>query len=225
MAQNRPPELAQLLEATDARTREAKWAQFLELHHRTLLHVCRLRARDYDATMDAYTWVLERLRENDCRRLRAYAADGRSTFTTWLVVVAKRLCIDFARQRYGRADPRHPEERDKARERRRLIDLTAEELDLDTIVDPSGRTPESDFEAAALREALRESIIQLSPQDRLLLALRFEDGLTAERIAPVLNFASVFHVYRRLNHVLAELRERLGEGPSSNRATSLRSIK
>ena len=220
-----PPEVAQLLSAVTAGARDTAWAQFVKLHHRTLLHVCQLRARDYDATMDAYAWALERLRESDCRRLRAFAADGRSTFTTWLVVVAKRLCIDFARQRYGRADARRSDDGEKARERRRLVDLAAEELDLGSIPDPSERTPESDFDAATLRETLREIIAALSPQDRLLLALRFEDGLTAERIAPVLNMPSVFHVYRRLSHVLAGLRERLENTQVSNRAASLRSIK
>jgi DNA-directed RNA polymerase specialized sigma24 family protein len=45
--------------------------------------------------MDGYAYVLEALRSDDYRRLRAYAADGRSKFSTWLVVVARRLCLDL----------------------------------------------------------------------------------------------------------------------------------
>jgi hypothetical protein len=63
---------------------------------------------DQDAVMDRYTDVLEQLRRNDCQRLRGYASDRRSKFTTWLVVVARRLCLDQHRQRYGR-DRNDPE--------------------------------------------------------------------------------------------------------------------
>jgi len=44
-----------------------------------------------DGAMDAYAYVLERLRERDCARLRTYADGGPARFTTWLVVVARRL--------------------------------------------------------------------------------------------------------------------------------------
>jgi RNA polymerase sigma factor (sigma-70 family) len=214
-----PIELTQLLAASTEESRDAAWAHFIDAHHKLLLHVARTTARDHDAAMDAYVFILDRLRENDFRRLRTYAAVRRSTITTWLVVVAKRLCVDFARARYGRLDrgkasalPEHKVER------RRLIDLAGEEIDISLVADPSERTPETEYDAAALRESLRQAIAALEPQDRLVLALRFEDGLTAEQIAATLEMPSAFHVYRRLNRIVAALRRRMREMDEGNPA-------
>ena len=204
------PELSRLLDARSEAARDEGWAEFVQVHHRLLLHVARSRARDHDMAMDAYAFILDRLRQDDCRRLRAFVADGRSAFTTWLVVVAKRLCVDFERQRYGRIE-RTPEatSTELDAQRRRLVDLTSAELDLGSIPDPSEKTPETIFDETTIRQALRDAIAELEPRDRLLLALRFEDGLTAERIATTLGLASPFHVYRQLNRILATLRRRL----------------
>ena len=49
----------------------------------------------------------------------------------------------------------------------------------------------------------------LEPRDRLLIRLRFDDELPISRIAQVLHLPTVFHVYRRLNQVLREIRTRL----------------
>jgi len=96
-------ELSTLLDAANPAAREAAWTRFVETHNRLLLHVARSVDRDHDAAMDAYAHVLEQFRGDDFRRLRAYASDGRSKFTTWLVVVTRRVCLDHVRQRYGRA--------------------------------------------------------------------------------------------------------------------------
>lgn len=210
MTEPMTPELARLLDAQTHTARDEAWSQFIRVHHRLLLHVARSATHDVDMAMDAYTFVLDRLREDDFRRLRAFAADGRSTFVTWLVVVAKRLCIDFVRSRYGRVDRRSSgDSADAETMRRRLVDLTGVELDLGTLADPSEQTPETLFDEAVIRRALRDAMAELAPRERLLLALRFEDDLTAERIAATLQMPSAFHVYRQLNRVLAKLRQRL----------------
>src|SRR4029079_5423431 len=64
-------------------------------------------------------------------------------------------------------------------------------------VNPSLRAPGS-----LLRDALR-------PSCRLLLTMRFDDGLSAAEIATILKYPSQFHVYRRINALLADLRSRL----------------
>lgn len=48
----------------------------------------------HDAAMDRYAYMLAQLRCSDFTPLQCHAADGRSAFTTWLVVVARRLCLD-----------------------------------------------------------------------------------------------------------------------------------
>jgi RNA polymerase sigma factor (sigma-70 family) len=103
-----PPHLSRLLSGDGDRA--VAWEAFVAEHSRLLLHVARTGTTKYDDAMDAYAYVLERLREDDYRRLREFAQDPRAKLTTWLVVVARRLSIDHYRRRYGRArgsDPSH----------------------------------------------------------------------------------------------------------------------
>jgi len=210
MAQATPLELARLLTAGDPAAHEAAWTEFVRAHSRLLLHAARVIGRDYDAAMDAYAYVLEQLRADDHRRLRAYAADGRSKFTTWLVVVARRLCLDHHRQRYGRArDPGNPATEARA-VRRRLADLVAEEIDPVEIQAPNNAAPDAGLEVVELSVALASALGELAPRDRLLLALRFEDDHSAREIARLMGFPTPFHVYRRLRTVLTALRLALG---------------
>jgi len=189
-------------------TREAAWAEFAQAHTRLLLHVARSVGRDYDAAMDAYAFVLEKLREEDFHRLRCYAADGRSKFTTWLVVVARRLCLDHHRQRYGRLRSDAPGDQQAHEARRRLQDLIAADLDLTP--ETAGDAHQS-LETDERHATLVSTIEGLTPRDRLLLKLRYEDDLSAREIAGVVGFATPFHVYRRLKALLAELRGKLNQ--------------
>jgi RNA polymerase sigma factor (sigma-70 family) len=201
--------LSRLLEAADPAAREAAWKTFVEAHSRLLLYTARKLDRDYDATMDAYTHLLEQLRRDDFQRLRAYVADGRSKFTTWLVVVARRLCLDRLRQRYGRAQDAEPDSREARAVRRRLVDLLGEELDTADLADTSGGDAETQLRARELSHALTRVLGDLEPRDQLLLKLRFEDGLPAREIARLMRFATLFHVYRRINTLLEQLRAAL----------------
>ena len=182
------------------------------MHSRLLMHAARGLSRDYDAAMDAYAYVLEQLRSDDFRRLRAYVSDRRSKFTTWLVVVARRLCLDRLRQRYGRETGEKERGRDARLVRRQLVDLLTEQLDAAEL--HAGITqddPEAELRAKELNLALAEAVGRLEPRDRLLLKLRFDDGLTAREIARTMRFGSPLRVYRRLGAVLADLRKSLGD--------------
>ncbi len=205
-----PPELTSLLGAVDGTTREAAWKAFLETHSRLLLHTARQLSRDYDATMDAYAYIVEQLRRDDFQRLRTYASDGRSKFTTWLVVVARRLCLDQLRQRYGRASAATGPGRTARLVRRQLADLFAEELDPSRLTsDSPADNPETRLRDADLSRALAAAVDGLEARDQLLLKLRFDDGLPAREIAQIMGFSTPFHVYSRLNTVLARLRTAL----------------
>jgi RNA polymerase sigma factor (sigma-70 family) len=205
MAAALPAELSSLLAASDTNAQDQAWAAFVAEHSRLLLNVARSVTSDHDAAMDGYTYILEQLREDGCRRLRAFVPDGRSRFTTWLVVVARRLCLDHRRQRYGRVRDDDPVGAMAAR--RRLLDLVAEK-DPDEIA--STRVdPEQSLQAAELHDVLEAALARLDPADRLLLKLRFEDELPAREIGAVLRLPTPFHVYRRLNALLPELRAAL----------------
>ena len=210
-----PREVARLLESSEGSERGAAWQELVDRHSRLILSTIRVVSSNYDEAMDQYAFVLEGLSRDDYQRLRAYARTGAGKFEAWLVVVTRRLCIDYQRSRYGRAkrkDRREdPDDEHRARERRRLLDLVTEELDIARTADRTSVDPEADMRRRELEVALQEAIRSLTGRDRLLLRFRFEDGRSAREIADAMGFPSPFHVYRRLKKVLKQLRLRLRE--------------
>jgi RNA polymerase sigma factor (sigma-70 family) len=202
-----PRELQDLLEASGA-AREEAWTRFVARFSPLLLHTARTVAREQDRAMDAYAHLLEQLRQDDGRRLKQYLEDSGAQFTTWLVIVARRLCIDFLRQRYGRAPTTASGIADHAT-RRRLEDLVGVEIgDMATLAEP-GAGPEEQLRRRDLDVALQTCLAQLAPSHRLLLAMRFQDGLSVREIAKLLRYPTPFHVYRTLNSLIAKLRRSL----------------
>jgi RNA polymerase sigma factor (sigma-70 family) len=208
MVHDVPPELAALLSASDAVRREQAWAEFVNRHSRLILHVSRSHGGDRDAVMDRYAFILERLHDDDLRRLRTWTRERRSQFTTWLTVVAQRASLDLYRSRYGR--PRDDSSSSAERiARRRLADLLVDEIVDERLSDDSGNGathPELSLRSSELVDRLHEAVRGIPAEDQLLLALRYRDSLTAAQIARTLNYPSQFQVYRRLDRVLATLR-------------------
>lgn len=158
--------------------------------------------------MDCYAYLLERLRQDDFRRLRAFRADGAARFTTWLVVVVRRLCFDHYRAVYGR-------QRDESdldhQHRRALTAFTPIERD-EVLANVAGSVNlEREFSVTTRRGALAAAVARLDAPDRLLLRLRFDDGLPAREIARIVSLATPFHVYRQVNRILVTLRNWLKE--------------
>ena len=205
-----PDEIVNFLHGETRDTRENSWSSFLARHNRLLLRVAYVAAPNREDAMDAYAVVLEQLREHDGRRLRAYRADGRSKFTTWLVVVARRICVDYLRQKYGRYEPAS---KDAANvdwtSRRALAELVGSEVDPSGIADDNAVLPDEALRTEELSARLEGAVRELSNDDRLLLKLRFDDDLSASAIARLVGLPTAFHVYRRLNGLLAQLRARL----------------
>ena len=69
--------------------------------------------------------------------------------------------------------------------------------------------PDEAIRQGELQQAVSDALASLAPRDRLVLAMRFEDDLSAREIAEVVGFPTPFHVYRRINKVLDTLRESL----------------
>jgi len=205
-----PPRLAELLSAGGGAAVARAWDAFLEAYNRLLLHTARSTAKDREAALDAYAYVLEKLREDQFRRLRAYTAGGRAKFTTWLVVVTRRLVLDHRRTRYGRDRGAESEGiKDRFDARQRLADLISETTEIDDVGDPETGDPGRAIRADQRRKALAEVLGDLEPQDQMLLNLRFVDELPGREIADIMGLPSPFHAYRRLKTVLASLRREL----------------
>ena len=205
-----PPVLARLLAAPEGAEQEEAWADFVVAHTALLLHACHALMRERDAVMDGYAYILEALREDECRRLRAYVPDRGTRFTTWLVVVARRLLLDHHRQRYGRPRSQDDAHRAERAARRRLEDLVAVDLDPEELRSSSER-PDAALTREELSDTLRAALAALDPADRVLLALRFEDQRPMREIAASLGLPTVFHGYRRLAAILATLKRALAQ--------------
>jgi RNA polymerase sigma factor (sigma-70 family) len=202
-----PPALERLLHADDGPTLDRTWTEFVEEYGRLILHVARAQGGQHDDIMDRYTYVLEQLHRDDFRRLRGYVSDGRGKFTTWLVVVIRRLCMDELRSRYGRGRGGTGEAQ---RQRRELADLVGAEVDVN-LIPGAGASPDETLQATELSDRLNAAMAALEPSDRLILRLRFQDEAPVSEIARALSFPSVFHVYRSLNRIYEQLRATLGE--------------
>ncbi|HEY8256443.1 MAG TPA: sigma-70 family RNA polymerase sigma factor [Gemmatimonadales bacterium] len=199
-----PSELSTLLHAPTEAAREDAWAAFLRAYTDDILRVVRSLGGDHDLLMDRYTFVLDRLLEDDCRRLRGYARPGAGPFALWLVVVVRRLCLDHHRHRYGRSrESAPPEERAG---RRRLADLVSDEMDTALLAAPTAAAPDAVLARSERARALAQAMEELPHRDRLLLRLRFSEDLPAREIARLMGFPTLFHVYRRLDKVLGALR-------------------
>ena len=183
---------------------DAAWRAFVAEYSRLLIHVARSVTASHDDAMDAYAFVLEQLRVDQYRRLRDFAGDPRCKLSTWLVVVARRLCMDLYRHRYGRT--RGDDTSDQRALRRRLQDLIGEPIEPNDLPAPRAARGELAIREAELLSGLEGALATLAPRDRLLIRLRFEDDLTAQEIARLIDFPSPHHVYRRINVVLADLR-------------------
>jgi len=206
-----PLELNRLLRAPDAVDREAAWDELIGRHTRLLMAVARSFGGDRDASMDRYAYVLGKLREYDFRRLRTFDPNAGATFSTWLTVTARHLCLDHHRSLFGRARAEQASDQSNALRaaRRALSDLTEGDTPSDAIPDSSSASPDHSAIRGELEQCLQHALSDLTPRERLLLSLRFEDDLPASRIAAIVGMPSPFHVYRCLNSILRGLRHAL----------------
>jgi RNA polymerase sigma factor (sigma-70 family) len=203
-------QLAQLLRHPDAAHRVAAWDELIARNTRLLLAVARSFGGGHDEAMDRYAYILEKLREQDFRRLRSFEPDRGASFATWLTLASRRLCLDQLRTRYGRDRGTASEESLAARaDRRSLAGLLAAQIDPDALPASESMSPDRATLTSERDATLRRILGQLTSRERLLLALRFQNGLPASRIAVIVGVPTAFHVYRQLNPLLLRIRASL----------------
>jgi RNA polymerase sigma factor (sigma-70 family) len=209
-----PVEVARLLAADPGPATDYAWEAFVARYSGLLLKVSFTFAQGYDGALDRYTFMLDELRRSNCRRLRGFAADGRGRFSTWLAVVARRLCLDHYRHLHGRFRGTGPDggRRSLVQAARRGLAQLDGTHDLAQLPAPMSMDPADGMDERDRQEALSRVVATLPPGDQLLLRLRFEQELTAREMAAVLGLPSPFHVYRRLEAVFRQMRAQLGQG-------------
>jgi RNA polymerase sigma factor (sigma-70 family) len=203
-----PFELSQLLRAADSSSQQAAWEDLIARHTRLLLAVSRSFNGGHDEAMERYTYILDKLREDDFRRLRTFDETSGARFSTWLTVTARHLCLDHLRALYGRQrESAQPNRTYPLRSiRRALADSIGPEVDVERIIDEQSPSLIVQAVVGERDVALRAALVQLKSRERLLLALRYEDDLSAARIARIVGLPTPFHVYRQLNTILEKLR-------------------
>jgi len=220
MADVRMDALKVLLETPEPAERDAAWERFIAGYTGIILHTARRVCADRDGAMDCYALVLEQLRADDFKRLRHFIADGRSEFSTWLLVVTQRICLDEKRRRFGRI--RGTQEgtyATAAREaRHRLANLVGADVDLAALPDDATDNPEAGMRARQMHAAIDSALGKLDARERLLVRLRFEDELDMPEIARALELPSRFHAYRMLSGILLKLRTSLASNGISDGA-------
>ena len=205
-----PLELTDLFHGSDGLRREAAWERLIAGHTRLLLAVARSYGGDHDDAMERYAYILEKLREGGFRRLRSFNPALGASFSTWLTVGAQRLCVDHHRSRYGRYDTAASDGADDRRAvRRTLLESVSPDFDVDLLPDSTTLAADAQAILADRDAVLRSELVKLTPRERLVLALRFEDGRSAADIARLVGAATPFVIYRQINQLLARLRAAL----------------
>jgi len=91
-----------LIEGLQSPEAELAWQNFLHCYAEVIYAVVKTFARDADGRGDCFIFVCEKLADKRYRRLRAFRADGKARFSTWLWAVTRNLCLDWHRARFGR---------------------------------------------------------------------------------------------------------------------------
>lgn len=212
-----PIEVARLLAASPGPAAEYAWEAFVARYSGLLLKVSFNFAPGYDGALDRYAFMLDELHRSNCRRLRGFAADGRGRFSTWLAVVARRLCLDHYRHLHGRfrGTGQSGGRQSLVQAARRGLAQLDGAQDLAQLPAPLPMDPADGMDERDRQEALARAVAQLPAGDQLLLRLRFEQELTAREMAAILGLPSPFHIYRRLETVFRQVRARLDRVPGS----------
>jgi RNA polymerase sigma factor (sigma-70 family) len=206
-----PDSLKILLSANGDSERAHAWETFIAEFTGLILHVAKSVGGDHDAVMDRYLFVVEALRDNEFRRLKQYKDTEGARFTSWLLVVVRRLCLDQYRARYGRVQADTKTAETSHRARRTLSDLVSDELALETLEDSEDAGADFLLRKKDLTRRLELALTALCTEDRLLLRFRFEDDLPVPRIARLVGADSPFVIYRRIDRILRGLRKALEE--------------
>jgi RNA polymerase sigma factor (sigma-70 family) len=229
----------------------------LPLIDRITRSICRRSGIDHSESEDFASVVRLKLVENDYAAIRSF--EGRCSLSTWLMVLARRVLLDYRNHRWGKWRPSAEATRlggaatlvervvrrdggsieDAARLIREEQSIEMSEAEIEGLlarlpartprpheeplgVAAEGRDPSLDPEAAVLSaeagrlsqhasRILSERLARLDAEDRLLVRMRFFDGLPVPRIARATG-TDQRRLYHRISKIGDELRIALEQG-------------
>lgn len=94
--------IARILKQLRSSDSHEAWSEFLREYSPAILQVVRHMERDPDHASDCFLFVCEQLSRDRFQRLTRFQVDGPASFTTWLHVVVRNLCLDWHRKEFGR---------------------------------------------------------------------------------------------------------------------------
>lgn len=201
--------------------------------------VARNRCKDYFRSASGLRHVLGMLkgmRSGERRFFELYYVEGLSMHETYesmrsetggatsridVIEYDEAIRRRIAKKRLARLTERllRP---DAARRMERSIETLPEGTELR---DEAGPSPEESADAGPREEALRKlraALLGLSPRDRLMLDLRFEQGLSLRKTGEILDMGDARRVHEKLGQLLAQLRKTLlDDGLSAELAREL----
>ena len=79
------------------------WDALLQRHHQLIMAVIKKLVESHDDVMDLYTYTLENLKNDECKKLTTYFQQTRKcNFESWIAVVVRNCCMDWFRKEKGR---------------------------------------------------------------------------------------------------------------------------
>lgn len=176
------------------------WSEFVARYsgpiHGAICAVLRRYAPEKlapDRRQDFFQQAFLALCENNCRRLRTFTGENGCSMSTWLRVVVSRLVIDELRRQDPPSLPLDPapDGRDRA---------------AGPSADPADQTPlpPEQLETEQTIDFLRRQLEELDPRERLIMQLRFVDGLSGERTAEVVGLSR-----NNVDQIVHRVKERL----------------
>lgn len=189
-----------VLVQTAAECDDDAFAALCARHRRRLNRIIAHHISSPDDRDDLYAEIIARLYEHNKRALRAWKPVA--PFIAYLTTIATRHCVRELKRK-GRLQTTSLNAPQDSEETRELLDLLV-------VPDDSGG-PDTALIREEIHRALAQTMARLSEIDRLILKLRFEDGLDSPAIGRVLGLTSgavrqrIFKALRKLAVMLPKL--------------------
>ena len=160
--------IAVLLDQLRREHARAAWTDFLVQYSDHIYKTARLTTGDEEAAADCYLYICQKLCEKNFQRLLRFKPEGPAKFETWLSVVARNLCFDWLRGRYGRRRAFRSVERLSQFENEVFRLHVQQGMSLEeTLMQLAPRNPDATLEAVEAADALIQQA--LSPRQRWAL--------------------------------------------------------
>jgi RNA polymerase sigma factor (sigma-70 family) len=178
------------------------WAEFVQAYsgpiHSAIFSALKRYAPEkinQDRVQEHFQQVMLALCENGCKRLASFSAKNGCKLSTWLRVVVSRLVIDDLRRQPPASLSIDPNPADDGKQHYRPVNPA----------DDNPLPPEM-IQSKEAVEFVRAELAKLDQRERLIMQLRFMDGLSGEQTAGIVGISrnNVDQIVHRIKRRLKE---------------------